>query len=407
MPRIHSDWLKAYMEYTSHSEAPDAFHFWAGVGTIAAALRGKVWLDMAYFQWKPNFYIVFVAPPGIVSKSTTMGIGTDLLSEVEGVNLAPSSVTWQRLVEYMGQCKEEVLLPDDLYHPMCCITVAASELGSFLDPRNTEMVDVLVDLWDGKKGVWEKSTKTQGSDIIENPWINMMACTTPSWIAGNFPDYMIGGGFTSRCIFVYAERKRKLVAYPNEEVPADFERQRRQLVHDLEQIADLKGEVTMTKDALQYGREWYEEHYNNVPPHLNNERFASYLARKQTHVHKLAIVLSAARREDLAIDAEILQTASQIVTALEHDMPRVFEHIGQKDGSKIMMEIISTVHAHGEIPLATLFNALARRTTHAEFKDSITGAIYSGQIEQEQRGGTLILRTPRKWKEQISSGTEG
>jgi hypothetical protein len=77
------------------------------------------------------------------------------------------------------------------------------------------MVDLLVSLWDGKQGAFEKKTKGSGSDSVENPWINLIACTTPAWIAGNFPEYMIGGGFTSRCIFVYAEKKAKLVAYPS------------------------------------------------------------------------------------------------------------------------------------------------------------------------------------------------
>jgi hypothetical protein len=46
--------------------------------TLAGALRRRVWLDQAYFRWHPNFYIVLVAPPGIVSKSTTAGVGMSL-----------------------------------------------------------------------------------------------------------------------------------------------------------------------------------------------------------------------------------------------------------------------------------------------------------------------------------------
>ena len=71
MPRHFPDWLSAYVEYTSFSEAPRRMHFWAGVSAIAGALRRRVWFDQFYFQWHPNLYIVFVAPPGIVSKSTT------------------------------------------------------------------------------------------------------------------------------------------------------------------------------------------------------------------------------------------------------------------------------------------------------------------------------------------------
>ena len=69
--RNYSDWLKAYMEYAGYGEAPKYMHFWTGVSVIAGALRRKVWIDEIYFKWYPNFYIIFVAPPGVVSKSTT------------------------------------------------------------------------------------------------------------------------------------------------------------------------------------------------------------------------------------------------------------------------------------------------------------------------------------------------
>jgi len=65
--RLLENWLKSYMHYSSFSEAPDKMHFWVGVSTIAGALRRRVWIDQGYFQWTPNFYIVFVSPPGIVS----------------------------------------------------------------------------------------------------------------------------------------------------------------------------------------------------------------------------------------------------------------------------------------------------------------------------------------------------
>ena len=383
------------MQYTQHSEAPDKFHFWCGVSTIAGALRRRVWIDQAYFRWLPNFYVILVAPPGVVSKSTTASIGMDLLREVPDINFGPDSVTWQKLTEHMAASKEEVMMPDGLYHPMSCVTISSSELGSFLKPDNPEMIDVMVDLWDGKNGVWQKSTKTQGDDTIENPWINLIGCTTPAWIAGNFPDYMIGGGFTSRCIFIYAENKRKLVAYPRDHVPTNFEVERSRLIHDLKKIAELKGEFVLSDEAKKYGEWWYHEHYTNVPPHLDNERFSSYLARKQTHVHKLAMVLSASRRDDLIIDAEILEAAVDIITSLETDMPRVFEKIGQNEQTKAVHDILSQIHAHGEMRLADLYNTLSRRVSFRDFQDGVKAAVYSKQVKQKQEGNDLILSINR------------
>ena len=50
MTRIHADWLSAYLDYSSHSEAPASMRFWCGVSAVAGALRRKVWIDQAYFK---------------------------------------------------------------------------------------------------------------------------------------------------------------------------------------------------------------------------------------------------------------------------------------------------------------------------------------------------------------------
>jgi hypothetical protein len=355
------DWIKAYMEYSSFSEAPDKFHFWTAISTLAGALRRRIWIDQAYFQWTPNFYIIFVAPPGIVSKSTTLSIGMRLLRQIPGIHFGPDAVTWQALTESLANSTEEVdLSPNKIpgvlsmevkLQPMSCITIASSEFGTFLNPKDREMVDVLVSLWDGQLGVWEKRTKTSGSDVIANPWINIAACTTPSWIAGNFPDYMIGGGFTSRCVFVYADAKRRLVPYPAADVPKEFKRMEEDLVHDLEIISTICGEVTLSKAAHKFGEEWYVAHYNAGNNELANTRFAGYLARKQTHIHKIAMVLQAAdsTAQPLVISKRHLEAASQIATSLEADMPRVFAQIGLIGITKHADEVLQLLRSYGKL----------------------------------------------------------
>src|SRR6185369_9013664 len=101
----------------------------------------------------------------------------------------------------------------------------------------------------------------------------------------------VGGGFTSRCIFVYADTKRRLVPYPFLESPsADLERTRKSLISDLQDIALMGGAFQLSAPALKFGEAWYGEHYAKANPELNNAQFAGYLARKQTHIHKLAMV---------------------------------------------------------------------------------------------------------------------
>lgn len=389
MARILDNWLKTYMQYSSYSEAPDKMHFWVGVSTIAGALRRRVWIDQGYFQWTPNFYIILVAPPGIVNKSTTLSIGMNLLKSIEGPKFGPDAVTWPALTQALAEANELMDLGDGNFLGMSCVTIASSEFGTFLNPNDREMVDVLVSLWDGQLGVWEKRTKTQGSDRIENPWINIAACTTPGWIAGNFPEYLIGGGFTSRCIFVYAQHKRKLVAYPAAVLPPEFDKLKADLVRDLEQIALMRGPYTLSPDAVAFGTEWYEHHHNNKPRNLDNDRFAGYIARKQTHIHKLAMVLSAAEKDEMVITRDNLEAASEIVTALEADMPEVFAMIGVQGSAKHAQEVAMLVRSYGKLSEKHLFSLCFKTMSYKEFQEAIVACQQSQILQSFQAEGQI------------------
>ena len=104
MARNYPHWLKAYCTFTAASEAPLDFHFWTGVSTIAATLRRQVWRDELLYKWTPNFYIIFVGPPGIVTKSTTLNIGYSLLRKVPGIHFGPDSMTWHGLAKKFEDC---------------------------------------------------------------------------------------------------------------------------------------------------------------------------------------------------------------------------------------------------------------------------------------------------------------
>jgi hypothetical protein len=392
--RHHRDWLEAYVQYASYGEAPPHMHFWCGVSAIAGALRRKVWIDQAYFKWHCNQYIILVAPPGIVSKSTTAGVAMNLLRQVPGVKFGPDVVTWPALVQAFSEAGETFEMAD-LHHTMSPVTLESSEFGNLFNPQDREMVDLFVSLWDGKQGAFEKKTKSSGNDKIVNPWINMIACTTPAWIAGNFPEYIIGGGFTSRCLFVYADKKQKLVAYPGLEVPANLAEMERALVQDLERISTLKGVVTLSDKAVDFGRRWYKQHYDKKPENLDEDRFGGYLARKQTHLHKLAMILSIARGDSLIIDAEDLAIAHKMITDLEADMPMVFSKIGRSDASIHGERLLHFIQSRKAVRYADAYKFVhANFPSAKDFEDIIAGLIRSGQVVLDAVSGMLKAVDP-------------
>lgn len=393
-----ADWLTAYLAYSSYTEAPKRMRLWAGVSAIAGALRRKVWIDQVYFQWYPNFYVIFVAPPGVVSKTTTAGVAISLLRKVPGIKFGPDIVTWPSLVEKFAEATEMFEYTDPetgelIWRPMSAMTLESGEFGNLLDPQDRAMVDLLVTLWDGKQGDLSKSTKHSGSDSIENPWINLIACTTPSWIAGNFPEYMIGGGFTSRCVFVYADKKAQEVAYPARRVPRDLAAQAEALVADLEVISHLVGEYRLTDEAYAWGEQWYHRHNTTPNAALADDRFGGYLARKQTHIHKLAMVLSASAGDSLTITLEHLQIADALITDLEPDMTMVFSRIGRSETSFNVERLLTFIQAKGQVEWAVAYNHVHQYFPGLRnYEDIVSGMVRAGQISLVQSGPKVYLR---------------
>jgi len=394
VPRHYKDWIDEYLKYSSITEAPKRMHFWAAVGAIAGCLRRRVWIDQKRFSWYPSFYIIFVAPPGVVAKSTTIDIAMDLLKQVPGIKFGPNAITWQALVTAFAAASEAFEYQSE-WHPMSPLTLVASELGSLLNLQDKEMVNLLIELWDGKRS-YEKITKTSGNDMIEAPWINLMAGTTPHWVADNMPQAMIGGGLSSRCLFIYADQKDKYVAYVDEHVNASDIATRDKLVHDLEQISMMAGPFELSAAARAWGSAWYESFWRDAITRMDDQMAQGYAARKQTHMHKVAMILSASRSEDRVLQEQDLVVADTMLRDIECDMSKVFSRIGRSDDSLQAERFIEFVQRKGNVTYQEAYKMIhIYFPDFRDFEGILTGAVNSGQVRLINTATGIMLQAIR------------
>jgi hypothetical protein len=205
---------------------------------------------------------------------------------------------------------------------------------------------------------------------------------------------MVGGGFTSRCVFVYASDKEKFVAYPSEHIPSGLRKLRKGLVEELCYVGEtLRGPFTLSSEAAAWGNAWYKYHHTARPVDLDDDRFGGYIARKQTHVHKLAMVLSAAEGDSRVITESHLRVATEKVTELETDMAKVFGRIGKTPVSVYADRLIDYVRRKKVVTYRDLY-----RYSHTnfpslrDFEDIMAGAIKAGFIKTEHTGDTLLIK---------------
>lgn len=375
-------WLDDFVEVHGYGETPEKLLFWVGVFTIAGALRRKVWIDQRYFQWTPNFYLLIVGPPGGPKKSTAIGMGMRYLRQVPEIEFGPQSVSWQKLIERMAAAKRTWDIGGTAFDS-CSVTIELSEFGSLFDPTNRELVDNLTDIWDGKIGTFKKETKTMGNDEVVNPWLNIGAGCAPAWIAQNFTKQLIGSGFASRPIFVYSERPEKDVAYVNRVAPscAQIAELEATLQSRLNEYANLAGPFELTEEAYEWGTTWYEAYRIQLRA-MGSEVEAGFYERKQTHLHKLAMVLCVARGGFPLITRDDLEEADRQLELIDVDVRTIFGLVGQSKMSQASNELLMVMRKRPSIKKKELFRRYFFRTLdEKEFEAAFLSVLGAGYVK--------------------------
>lgn len=388
-----ANWLQSYLDYTADTEAPREMHFWTGVSVLASALRRRVWFDMGYFRWYPNFFIVFVAPPGIVKKTSTIDIGIDLIRNVKDVVFTPDSATWQKLLKFLEDNQQVITvnMPDGtvVKKQMAAVSAYVGELENFMKLHDEGFNGAMIALYDGKveDAAYTHATVGGVSATIVNPWLNLIGATTPSWVRETIPENMIGGGLFSRIVFVCADKRNRIIAYPKYETKANRSKLRDDLIHDLLIISTHYGEMVPTLEAIQFGTDWYRGLESSRSLTIAGPRYDGYYARKQAHVHKLAMVLSIARKNDRSIEKRDLEDAIAMMEVAEKSLNRVFEAVGQVGEAKRTNEIQLMVKAHKKITNQDLFNLMRTTMSKEEFQAAVRIAFETGLIKPLADGG--------------------
>jgi hypothetical protein len=334
MPRQLENWLTAYGDWTlPRSESPESMIIWAGLFAVSSAVKRHVYFPkrlMGSYSIYPNLYVIYVGPPGVVRKSTTAGYAEQLLHSVNEINLASTAMSASKLVEIMSETLDGSL------------SILASELGTFMNISKEEMYDLLTDLYDGKVR-YDYATRMHGIEIVENPCVNFLAATTPSWVAEQMPVHVIGGGFASRCIFIFEERRRRKQLYYDIDW-RHYQDLGTALENDLKHISELEGEFRHENKAT---RDMIEAWYQATPDEHEDDRIEGYFNRKHVHLHKVAMLLSLCERDDLIITETHFQAAQGLLEGLEEHMPRAFSSVGKNPYSDDIFKVLEFIQEIG------------------------------------------------------------
>lgn len=371
MTRACENWLTTYRDWTlPRSEAPESYIFWTGIFSLASVLKRRVSVGhnlLGSWNAYPNFYILFISPPATARKTTTVGYADDLLENIPGVTVAASAPSVQVLHKRITETKD------------CSISIRSPEFATFINTSGFSMVDYLTDLYDGKKH-HSSDTLARSLEFAERPCVNLLGATVPVWIAENLGEQMVGGGFTSRVIFIYEQtvRRRKLL-YKDVDM-ARIEQLKESLVSDLTHLAiNIEGEFQFESEETE---KWIEEWYQTNAPKWEKEdrRLGGYYERKHAHAIKLAMLLHLAYSDELVLTKQDLESAIILLSQIEPKMIKVFQAVGKNPHASEMDVMLSYFEAKGEFTKKDFFSRFYHDAPPAVLQDMLNAFITMGVI---------------------------
>lgn len=297
-----------------------------------------------------------------------MTMGKEILKDIN-VPLASESITREALIKRMSDSVDNFTDPDDgdiKFH--CSLMCMSDELSVFLGQHDVKFLADLTDWYDSADD-WKYETKNSGSNRIQGICFTLLGATAPDWLCSILPEEAIGGGFTSRIIFIVEENKRKTVAkprYTEEELKL-----KDALTKDLERIGTMAGRFSFSDEAEQLYIKWYEMEERKIAagnPPIPDPRFSGYCDRRATHIRKLAMIVSASRRDTKIIMPEDFKRAQELLEAVEVRMHKTFSGIGGASYSAVIEKILDFIIIRKQVKRSQLLKQFYKDVDSAMLK---------------------------------------
>lgn len=278
--------LDAYLRWNAPLETPLAYDFWCGMWLLSSAIGRQIHIPRPGAPVYLNLYIVLCADAGITRKSTAVARAMETYNAVGLANcrktvtgsITPEAFTTSLALQSRDRGTGEASL-------------VSSELVRLLgrEAYSGNMPGLLTDLYDCPT---ERTVERSGSVVhtITNVHITFLGASTAAWLARAINPDVVEGGFTSRCLFIVDEKRKRRVAWPtgaSNAVPADVQ-QLLLRAQDNGRRFSSKG-IGLSDGAMARFVQWYERRDDSS----SDPFVSSFESREDHHVLRCAALLAA------------------------------------------------------------------------------------------------------------------
>lgn len=377
--------LEHYRQYTQGNETPEMVHIMLGLATLAGAAGKQYWLNRGFFNVFLNLYVLIVAPPGVVSKSSSMDLSRKLLDDV-GATVYSGAITKAKLVEDMVEaiktCRPDSCEPFN----HCSVTFLSDEFNMLLASGGIDIIRFLTEIY-STGDVFKDRTKGQGQYEIPYPALTLVGNLVPEWFGKNLANDASSTGLLARFIPIYEDTPRGSFSKPV--VHKDQLDHRKKALEILFSIVNNSGEIKMTDAAEKMYDEWYGKQKIEDTEQV---RIAEYLARKiKVHSLKIAALMALGdmREEVETIDVE---RAIHLLEKIDTRIRLAYMMAGANPHTTQINRILKVLNANGgRTSMKKLARMLHNDVTIDDFKSIISQIEEMGYAVQTKQKGELYL----------------
>ncbi|TXH17134.1 MAG: DUF3987 domain-containing protein, partial [Hyphomicrobiaceae bacterium] len=235
-----------------------------------------------------------------------------------------------------------------------------------------EMISFLTKMWDGE----DHEYRIKNENVwLTDPLLSILGGATPTTISDAIPPSAIGGGFTSRTLFIYGNKKHKRIAFPKNPP----EKKRTALLNTLKYIHDkLEGPFSLELSAQAALEALYDYQVQ-----IQDPRFIYYIERRYTHLIKVIMAL-AAMRGSMVINVEDVEQGHLLLQSAENFMVDALGEYGLSPVSAAKQKILEVIEHSAPAPVhrSALHAMMARDLKPVDFANALLDLQNAGKIHE-------------------------
>lgn len=381
---MSENFLVNFMALVKNTEIPPIFAMWSGISGISCALGRKVWVDQGIYKVYPNLYVLLVAGSGVMRKSTSISLIKKIVLQLQPTpNLIADKLTAPVLVQSLHKNLKSGSQD-------CNGFGFVSEMATLLTKETylSGLGAMFTDLFDAPD-VWNSETICRGLEPLKNACFGFQAAATIDWIKNGIPQEAIGGGLTSRIIFIYSGTLPAPV--PRTTFTPEQKLLLQKLIETLQQIYQLSGEVKLLPETGMLYDEMYIKRHGM---YKDDRLLAGYGSRWHIHLFKLATIFAASELSldgtELVLRPNHIQAAEQALIQNESHLRHVMNLITQSERGEHLQTILNLIRSSGRATKASIMSTMMHIIGHREVMDILETLVHSGLVKAHALNSTMV-----------------